>query len=53
VRQDKFVELRFSELHGNRCRCWFVCRRGHDVLALYEDGSDRFWQALSSNIIDL
>jgi hypothetical protein len=52
-RQDKFVELRFRELHGNRRRCWFMCRRGHDEMALYEDGPDRSWKTLSPNIIDL
>jgi hypothetical protein len=53
VGQDKFVELGFGELHGNGCRCWFVWRHGHEVLALFEDGSDRFWQTLSSNIVEL
>jgi hypothetical protein len=39
VRQDKLVELSFRELHGNRRRCWFMCRRGHDEMALFEEGS--------------
>jgi hypothetical protein len=28
-----------------------MCRRGHDEMALFEEGSDRSWQTLSSNII--
>ena len=53
VRQDKFVELRFRELHGNRRGCWFAHRRGHDEMALFEEGSACRSETLSSNRIIL
>ena len=46
VRQDKFLELRCGELHGNRRRCRWCSRGAHQVRASYAVG----WRALENPI---
>src|SRR2546429_7983857 len=37
VRQDKYRELWFGELDGNRCRCRLLCRGAHHAMASWEE----------------
>ena len=51
VGQDKWVELRFRQLHRNRRGNGLLGWRGHDEMALFEEGSVGLCETLSSNRI--
>lgn len=38
VGQDKWIELSFGEVHGNRRGSGLLGRHGHDEMALFEEG---------------